>query len=94
MEDGHPLLPHQVSRAFVKHLEEHGLKLIRLHDLRHTSATLGLAAGESIKEISVRLGHSDISITSKVYVDVPDSLAKQSSNNLSKLLNERRRAHA
>lgn len=92
--DGKALNPSAVSREFRKHLEVNNLKTIRLHDLRHTSATLGLAAGESIKEVSVRLGHSDIGITSKTYVVVPDSLAKQSTNRLSNLLNERTRVHA
>ncbi|VTR94063.1 phage integrase : Integrase family protein OS=Nitrolancea hollandica Lb GN=NITHO_2230014 PE=4 SV=1: Phage_int_SAM_3: Phage_integrase [Gemmata massiliana] len=40
---------------------------LRFHDLRHTHATGLIAAGSSIKAISRRLGHSDISITLKVY---------------------------
>lgn len=74
--------PAAVTRAFQRHLRQHCLREIRLHDLRHTSATLGLACGESLKEISVRLGHSDIGITAKTYVAVPESLAKTSVSRL------------
>jgi integrase len=40
---------------------------LRFHDLRHTHATGLIAAGNSIKAVSRRLGHSDITITLKVY---------------------------
>ncbi|MBY0460096.1 MAG: site-specific integrase [Gemmataceae bacterium] len=40
---------------------------IRFHDLRHTHASHLIAAGHSIKAVSRRLGHADITITLKVY---------------------------
>jgi integrase len=40
---------------------------IRLHDLRHTHATLALQAGIHPKVVSERLGHANISITLDVY---------------------------
>ena len=43
------------------------LPLIRLHDLRHTSATLLISAKEDIETISHRLGHSKASVTMDVY---------------------------
>ena len=47
---------------------------IRLHDLRHTHATLLFNAGKNVKMISQRLGHSDVSITLSVYAHLaPDA---------------------
>lgn len=55
---------------------------VRFHDLRHTHATGLIAAGSSIKAVSRRLGHSDISITLRVYghllPDDDEKLATQS----------------
>ncbi len=68
--DGTTFLPWWVSRRFDRMISDLDLPRIRFHDLRHTSATLGLIAGESLKEISVRLGHADIRITANVYSEI------------------------
>ncbi len=47
-----------------------GLPHIRLHDLRHTHATLLLSAGVHPKIVSERLGHSSIKITLDTYSHV------------------------
>jgi integrase len=44
-----------------------GLPRIRLHDLRHTHATLALEAGVNPKIVSERLGHSTVAFTLDVY---------------------------
>ena len=62
-----PLLPGWVSRSFTQITADAGLPRIRFHDLRHTSATLGLAAEESLKAVSRRLGHSDVAIPANTY---------------------------
>jgi integrase len=77
-EHGQPLSPWWVSRQFQHLIADAGLPRIRFHDLRHTSATLGLASGESLKEVSSRLGHSDIGITANVYADVLPETARAS----------------
>jgi len=76
---GEPFQPWWVSRAFDRRIEELALPRIRFHDLRHTSATIGLASGESLKEVSSRLGHADIAITANVYGDVLPQTARESS---------------
>ncbi|HHX45975.1 MAG TPA: site-specific integrase [Brevibacterium sp.] len=76
--EGQPLHPGFVSRHFLKLSRQAGLPRIRLHDLRHTSASLGLAAGESLVEVSRRLGHSSIGITADVYTHVDTDLARNS----------------
>jgi len=75
-DHGQPLQPGCVSRRFAELVEQTGLPPIRFHDLRHTSATLGLAAGESLKEVSARLGHSSIVVTADTYLSPPDHLAR------------------
>jgi hypothetical protein len=80
--DAEPLLPGWVSRRFTQIVADAGLPRSRFHDLRHTSATLGLAAGESLKAVSRRLGHSDIAITANTYAQVPDATAARDARRL------------
>jgi Site-specific recombinase XerD len=65
--DGSPVDPNRVSRAFRVAIDDHSMRRIRLHDLRHTHASLLLANGEPIGNVAYRLGHSDSNITAKVY---------------------------
>ena len=55
------------KRVFYKVLEQAGLRHIRIHDLRHTFASLLLQNGESLKYIQEQLGHSSIQITMDTY---------------------------
>ena len=68
--DGSPLNPSAVSLAFRRIIHKAGLKDIRIHDLRHTHATLMLQAGVNPKVVSERLGHASISITLDIYSHV------------------------
>lgn len=65
--DGSPIPPDRLTRQFDTELRKAGLPPIRLHDLRHTHATMALAAGVHPKVVSDRLGHANISITLDVY---------------------------
>jgi integrase len=66
-EDGEPLWPQSFSRTFERQSKSAGLPPIRLHDLRHTHATLALAAGIHPKVVSERLGHASVAITLDTY---------------------------
>jgi integrase len=79
---GRPLHPAYVTRHFGTLVARHGLPQIRLHDLRHTSASIGLASGESLVEVSRRLGHSSIAITADVYSHVSPITAQVSAQRL------------
>lgn len=68
--DGSPLDPDVVSQAFDRHVVRSGLPRIRLHDLRHTHASLLLADGANPKVVSERLGHASVAITLAVYSHV------------------------
>jgi integrase len=59
--------PTAATKRFRQLIETHGLPVIRLHDLRHTHATLALQAGVHPKIVSERLGHSTVSLTLDVY---------------------------
>ena len=67
-EDGAPVHPDYFSQTFDRTVKRLGLPNIGLHDLRHTHATLGLAAGVHVKVISDRLGHATTSFTQDVYM--------------------------
>ena len=56
-----------LTSAFPKLLDKKGLRHIRLHDLRHSCASLLLKNGVPMKQIREWLGHSDISTTSNIY---------------------------
>ncbi len=66
-EDGTPYHPDSISQAFEKAVRDSEQPRIRLHDLRHTHATLALQAGIHPKVVSERLGHASISITLDIY---------------------------
>jgi len=66
-ELGYLLNPEYLSSSFPKHLEKHGLKRIRFHDLRHSCASLLLKNGVSMKAIQEWLGHSNFSTTANLY---------------------------
>jgi integrase len=69
-ENGEPLHPDRVSKLFEDHVAKSGLPRIRFHDLRHTWATLALAAGVHPKVVAERLGHASIQITLDTYSHV------------------------
>lgn len=65
--DGSPIHPEKFSREFARRVARYGVPPIRLHDLRHTWATLALAAGVHPKVVQERLGHANVSITLDIY---------------------------
>lgn len=56
-----------ISKALIRYATAAGVKPIRVHDFRHSHASLLANNGINIQEIARRLGHSDISITLKTY---------------------------
>jgi integrase len=72
--DGKPLLPNTVTHAWIKLVRRTRLKAIRLHDARHTHASLMLKQGIHPKIVQERLGHSSIQITLDTYSHVAPGL--------------------
>lgn len=71
---GKPILQHNLRMAFHRIIERSGLPRIRLHDLRHTHATLLLQRGVHPKVVQERIGHSDITLTLNTYSHVVPGL--------------------
>jgi integrase len=87
-EDGAPYHPERILVMFKRHAEAAGLPAIRLHDLRHTSATLALAAGVHPKVVQERLGHSSINITLDTYSHVVKGRQHEAAEKVAALLVE------
>jgi integrase len=68
--DGKVLNPNNLYRTLDAIMERAQVPRIRLHDLRHSHATLLLAAGTPLKVVSERLGHAKTSITLDTYAHV------------------------
>jgi integrase len=85
-EDGEALRPRSFSRAFDRHVATAELPRIRLHDLRHTWATLALSAGVHPKIVSERLGHATIAITLDTYSHVSPGMQQDAADTVAALL--------
>lgn len=72
--EGKSLLPDTVSHAWTKLVKRSGLEGIRLHDARHTHASLMLKQGAHPKVVQERLGHATISTTLDLYSHVAPGL--------------------
>ena len=83
---GGPENPDVVSHRFKQLVAEAGLPRIRLHDLRHTNATLSLKAGVHPKVVSERLGHSTIAITLDLYSHVTPGISREAAATVESLM--------
>jgi integrase len=81
-EDGLPYLPRSLTQIFQRFLRSQKLQRIRLHDLRHTHATLLLKGGVHPKIAQERLGHSSIAITLDLYSHVLPGMQREAANML------------
>lgn len=88
-EDGQMLRPDSVTKLFQRLIQQAGLPAIRLHDLRHTSASLALAAGVPMKVVSQRLGHSTMLITADLYTHVVPELAREAADRIAAIVPRR-----
>jgi integrase len=72
---GRPIEPRNINRAFTTLLRKANLRSIRLHDLRHSCATLLFAQGVEAATVQRILGHSSITVTT-----APTSTSSNKSN--------------
>ena len=84
--DGSPTQPQLISDAFKRLVKRSGLPRIRLHDLRHTHATLLLKAGVPIKVVSERLGHSTPAFTMATYQHILPGMQREAAETFASLL--------
>ena len=85
-EDGTFLRPEEFTKRFQRHLTKAGLPRVRLHDLRHTHASLLLARGVHPKVVQERLGHSSITMTLDLYSHLTPGLQVAAAETLNGLL--------
>ncbi len=64
---GRFLHPESIGQLFDRIVARTGLPRVRFHDLRHTHASLLVAAGVPIKVVSERLGHAHPAFTMHTY---------------------------
>jgi integrase len=69
-------------------LGEDAPPMITIHDLRHTHASLLLAAGEPVKTVSERLGHASVTVTLTVYGHVMPGDQKRAATRFAALVGE------
>jgi integrase len=93
--EGMPLKPDSVSSWFSKFMKQHPeIPFITLHSLRHTNATLQLAAGVPITTVSKRLGHSNTATTGRVYAHAIQSADDLAAEKLDDLFTQQRKKSA
>lgn len=69
-----------------KALDELGLAPLKIHDLRHTYASLARAAGADLKWLQKTMGHSSITVTANIYADLYDSELDEVANVLDRII--------
>ena len=89
--NGEGLHPSRVTRIFPRLTAAADLPAIRLHDLRHTAASMALSAGVPLKVVSEQLGHSSVMLTADVYSHVSPALAHDSAQRVASMVPRRGR---
>jgi integrase len=93
---GRPVDSDKLARTFKSVLRKAGLPAIRLYDLRHTGATLALAAGVPPKVVSEQLGHASAAFTLDIYSHVLPHMQEEAAAKVEAVLTGRlltRRVH-
>ncbi|CAM5441193.1 site-specific integrase [Streptomyces xanthochromogenes] len=88
--NGRQVEPRNVYRSFTRVAQGAGLRVVRLHDARHGTATLLTAAGVAPRVVMEILGHSQISITMDVYTHVVRDTQREAMSHMDRLLRKRR----
>jgi integrase len=85
-EYGSPTSRTALQKEFRRMLRAAGLQRIRIHDLRHSYATLELAAGVSPKVVQESFGHARIGVTLDLYAHVIPAARREAAEALERLL--------
>ncbi|MGW6948051.1 tyrosine-type recombinase/integrase [Streptomyces xanthophaeus] len=86
---GRPIEPRNVYRSFTRVAKDADLRVIRLHDARHGTATLLTAAGVPPRVVMEILGHSQIAVTMNVYAHVVQETQREAIGHMDRLLRQR-----
>lgn len=91
-EVGTPLDPTNVTHRFGRLVKASGLRRVRIHDLRHTAATLALQQGVNPKVVQEMLGHSSIVLTLGTYSHVVQPMRREAVDRMNSLFDGSRTA--
>ena len=83
---GRPIEPRNLVRSFVRIRDSHGLRKIRVHAIRHTTASLLKDLGVPARDTQIILGHAHISTTQQIYTHVDEAARREALMRLNKLL--------
>jgi integrase len=81
-----PWVPNEVTKVFIRLRNRIGLTNVRLHDLRHFSASRLLAAGVPVRTVSGRLGHANAATTLGVYAHFVEESDRDAADALGEVL--------
>jgi integrase len=84
--EGRPLHPDTITARFNRLVDQAGAPRIRLHDVRHTYATIALDRGISDKIIGDRLGHANPTVTKVIYAHRSEGLDRPMADELGELI--------
>jgi integrase len=83
---GLPLDPRNVTRVFTGLLEDAKVRHVRFHDLRHSAASLLIASGVELVEVSMLLGHAELRTTSDIYGHLVEQTATKAAQRMDAVL--------
>ena len=75
-------------RIFIPALLKSEVKKIRIHDLRHTAASIAISAGATPNMVKEMLGHSDVQLTMRVYAHIFEADREKVAANVNRAVNE------
>ena len=87
-----PFRPDNVTSFFIRVRDAVGAPSVRLHDLRHFTATQLIGAGVDIRTVAERLGHTDPSLTLRVYAHVIEQRDRAAAEIMGQVLNPTKKA--
>jgi integrase len=90
---GEPIHAESISQLFDRHLAGTDIPRIRFHDLRHTHASLLVAAGTPIKVVSERLGHAHPGFTMATYQHLVPGMSASAATDFANLITTHRDDH-
>lgn len=85
-ETGNPYYPDSMRKILHRILAKAGLENVRVHDLRHTCATLLMLSGVHPKIVQEMLGHSNINVTLGIYSHTMPSMKRSAADSISNLI--------
>ena len=87
--NGKPMNPGTSCHWWFNFLKRHQLPHMPFHGLRHVSATILIAQGVPLKNVSARLGHTDIRTTANIYADALESVDRNAAEKMDQYLKKK-----